>query len=143
MPRKKQTKTLSKPNKRSKSKFPGLDPSVNGKKRQEVMDQDYIDKLSEKEKQWLSDFNEHWLSGSTKKGSKKFGKTVKERKAAYNRNNARNRCQLSIAKATGFAVSTEDVKEQVETISGKNPDSTENEVIEILDAKISGERGEE
>lgn len=37
-------------NKRSRSKFPGLDPSVNLKVRQELIDQDYIDKLSEEDK---------------------------------------------------------------------------------------------
>lgn len=139
MPRKKPTKTSSK---RNKTRFPGLDPSVNGKKRQEVMDQDYIDKLSNEEKEWLSDFNEFWLSGTTKKGKvKKFG-NIEKRREAFHRNNARNRCQLSTAKATGFAVSIEDTKEEVQAISGKNPASTEDEIIEILDHKISGEKDE-
>lgn len=33
----------------SRSKFPGLDKSVNLKIRQDLLDQDYLDKLSEKE----------------------------------------------------------------------------------------------
>ena len=39
-------------NKRSRSKFPALEPKYNLKSRQELYDFDYLDKLSDKEKEW-------------------------------------------------------------------------------------------
>lgn len=122
--------------KRKKTKLPGLDPTVNSKLRWDLIDHDYLDKLSPKEKQWLSDFNEAYISGSFKKGSKKFGKTDQERKDSYNRNNARNRDLYSITKATGYLKEL-DVKE-VEARQKDGARWAEDLVIEELDKKING-----
>ena len=64
-----------------------------------MIDQDYIHKLSDKEKKWLNKFNEEEVNASLKKP--RFNKTKEERKACYDRNNARNRDVLTRAKASG------------------------------------------
>lgn len=104
--------------------------------RWDLLDHDYLEKLSPKEKQWLSDFNEAYISGSFKKGSKKFGKTVKERRDSYNRNNARNRDLYSITKATGYLKEL-DTKE-VEARQKDGACCAEDLVIDELDKKSSG-----
>lgn len=126
----KRTKSVSK---RSRTKLPGLDQSVNSKLRWDLIDHDYLDKLSDKEKQWLSDFNEAYISGSFKKGSKKFGKTKKERRESYSRNNSRNRDLYAIIKATGY-LKEFDVKE-IESRQKNSASNAEDILIEHIDSK--------
>lgn len=88
-------------------KFPGLKHSVNSKTRQHLIDHDYIDKLNDEEKAWLSKFNEEYISGTFEKDENdeytdnNFHKTFEERKSCWDRNNARNRCQYTRAQAIG------------------------------------------
>jgi hypothetical protein len=84
---------------RKRSKYPGLDKSVNSKLRHEIIDHDYIEQLSDEEKEWLSNFNEEYISGNFSKGDK-FHPTKEEKRECYTRNNARNRCIFSISNAT-------------------------------------------
>lgn len=68
------------------------------------MDVDYLEQLSEKEKDWLNDFNEEYYGANLDfKNLKKnrFHKTKKDKKACTDRNNARNRCIYGLAKAGG------------------------------------------
>lgn len=108
-------------------KYPGLTPSVNARPRWEHIDHDYIDQLSNEEKQWLSNFNEEWLSGNFKHKGKKFHKTKKEKRACYSRNNSRNRDVMSLYRNTGWV---ETIPEYIEG----NPASQEDAVIGLLDA---------
>lgn len=129
--------------KRSKTQFPGLDPSVNSRKRWEYMDQDYIDQLTDKEKEWLSNFNEEFIGANLKHKGKIFHKSKKDRKACYDRNNARNRDLYSLNRtgaliapnkwigSTGFKGQLEGF--QKENISGTN--LTEDNMIDELDKK--------
>lgn len=109
-----------KKSKRNKTKLPGLKKNVNTKVRQELIDHDYIDKLSVEEKEWLSKFNEEYLSGSftkTKNGnysSKNLHKTKKLRQDCYNRNNWRNNDVLGVTKANGMLKDAESVKAVLE-----------------------------
>lgn len=52
------------------------------------MDQDYINKLNDKEKEWLSKFNEEEYGN---KLSKKTKRSKTQRKRIYDQTNARNR----------------------------------------------------
>lgn len=52
------------------------------------MDQDYINELSDKDKEWLSKFNEEWYGN---KLSKRTARSKNKRKEIYDQTNARNR----------------------------------------------------
>lgn len=92
-------------NKRSKTKYPGLNKKVNTKVRQELIDYDYLDKLSPEEKEWLNRFSEEFHGANflkSKNGNystKNIHRTKKQRKDCYDRNNARNRDVYSITKS--------------------------------------------
>lgn len=93
--------------KRSQVKYSGLDPSVNLKIRYELIaDYDYLDKLSDKEKAWLNKFTKEYVNAEldTSNKRKNLHKTDKLRKDCYDRNNARNRCVLSRARASGALI---------------------------------------
>ena len=117
-----------KQSKRSREKYPALKPEFNLKTRYELIDYDYINKLSEDEKKWLNKFTEEYTNASldTKNPKKNLHKTKKLRKDCYDRNNARNRCILTKANATGIVDSYEAVKIKVEY---------EEDIIDNLDAK--------
>jgi len=121
---------------RSRVKYPGLVKGVNSKLRHEYMDEDYIDKLNDEEKQWLSNFNEEWLSGNFSHKGEIFHKTVQEKRDCYNRNNARNRDIQAIAKATGRIVDYESAREMLEGLKYNNYTySFEDFMVEYLDRK--------
>lgn len=184
---------------RTNAKYPALDPALNLKTRVELVDYDYIDKLSDKEKEWLNTFTNEYVhaefkskriqkkkraeseknqaikelkvklaknfkeisnlvtnanvSVSTKNYLKKLLKKVKTaykkrlerekafiediyKKEAYDRNNARNRCVLTRAKAQGKAFDIDLVTEK----SYSSKDSIEDALIEALDAKRLSDR---
>lgn len=104
MPPKSQKKS-TKTTKRSRVKYPGLVKSMNTKVRQELIDHDYIDKLTDKEKQFLSNFNEEYIGANFQHKGKKMHKSKKMKRDCYNRNNARNRDIHSISSVTGNLVS--------------------------------------
>lgn len=68
------------------------------------MDYDYLDKLSDKELEWLNNFTEEYVHANLTHKGKKLHKTKKLRLDCYNRNNARNRCIWTRAKAAGKTV---------------------------------------
>lgn len=86
---------------KERSKFPGLNKRVNSKTRHEYIDFDYIDQLNDKEKQWLSNFMEEYMSGNFNHPGRIFHKSHKSKKECYHRNNARNRDVVAVQKATG------------------------------------------
>ncbi len=93
---------MKKKNRRSKVKYPALDPEFNLKSRSELIEADYINKLSEEEKEWLNRFNEEYVNASFNKNPKKnLHKSKKLKKDCYDRNNSRNRDILTRAKASG------------------------------------------
>lgn len=111
MKTKKTTVKKEKPRtKRSKTKYPNLDPKLNLKIRQELFDCDYLDKLNDKEKAFLDKFNNESINASFNKNPRKnLHKSKEQRKACYDANNARNRDILSRAQAQGKALYLEDI----------------------------------
>jgi len=93
MPRKK--------NRRNKQKYPALNPAYNLRSRIDLLECDYLHLLSEDDKEWLNNFNEEDINANFQHEGKKIYKKKKDRKASYDRNNARNRDILTRAKASG------------------------------------------
>ena len=100
------------------------------------MDQDYIHLLSDKEKQWLSNFMEEELGANFHHKGKKLNKTKADKRRCYGNNNARNRCLYSIAKATGY-LSEFDPGEIDKKQKGAER-CVEDNLIDELDKKSSG-----
>jgi hypothetical protein len=67
---------------RSSSKYPALDPRLNLKTRSELIEIDYLDKLSEKDKQWLNDFNSEFVNADFKTNIEEGRKRIHKKKRA-------------------------------------------------------------
>lgn len=99
--------------KRSKVKYPNLQRNMNLKRRQELIDFDYIDKLNDTEKEWLNKFMGEYMSASFPKQVVQKGDTEYKRhstknlhkkdrtKEVYDQNNARNRDIYAKKTSTG------------------------------------------
>jgi hypothetical protein len=103
--------------------------------RQEYMDYDYIDKLSDEEKQWLADFTiEHYNASVGKQKDKgkdnRFMKTVEEIKDCTDRNNLRNNDVYGKKRSKRELTQIETYRDKV-----VDRDKTEDAWIEILDYK--------
>jgi hypothetical protein len=98
------------------------------KTRVDLLDQDYIDKLSPKERKWLNKFNKEYISASfEEKGN--IHKTKRLKKESYDRNNARNRDILTRAKASNQLTDYEELHEETSN------NDYEDYIIEELDKK--------
>jgi hypothetical protein len=98
---------MKKKTKRSTVKYPALHPELNPRTRYELLDYDYLGKLSEEETKWLNDFTEEYVHANFNHPGKRKHRSKKGRKDCYDRNNARNRCIWSRAKAAGLTVDPE------------------------------------
>lgn len=136
--------------KRSSKKYPALEPRVNSRVRQEYNDYDYIDKLSEEEKQWLNDFTEEYLNASVGKQSEaennRFHNTPELVKERTDQNNARNRDlygrirnKVGNTKLLNYDDTINIVEEHLSR--GVKPDSIEDAIIEYLDKKLVKSEG--
>jgi len=102
MKKKKTPKKVQKKNNlRARTKNPGLKPHLNLRSRQDLLEIDYLDKLNDKEKDWLNRFNEEYVGANFKHEGKILHKTKKLKKDCYDRNNSRNRDILTKIKASG------------------------------------------
>lgn len=117
------------PNRRSKQKYPALNPRFNLKTRTDLIDYDYLDKLSDKEKEWLNKFSEEYINASFDK--KSLHKTKALRKDCYDRNNSRNRDILTRSKASGQSLYLEDLEDTEEPESGDEL----NKLVDIVDER--------
>ncbi len=88
-----QKRKSKKKNRRQEKKYPNLNKQVNLKSRQQLLDYDYLSKLTHKEKKWLDKFSKEYINASldAKKLEKNLHNTPKLKKDCYDRNNARNR----------------------------------------------------
>lgn len=136
------TKTTSytqKPkNRRNLAKYPALDPGLNLKSRTELLDYDYLHKLSEEELAWLNKFTEEYVHANlnTEKPKSNLHRTKSMRKDCYDRNNARNRDVLTKQKAQNKTVYLDDIKQK-----GKDEQSRLNARIELKKMGVLDEQG--
>lgn len=133
--------------KRDSEKYPALNPRLNSKTKQSYIDYDYVDKLSEKDKDWLNRFSGEYYSGNFKKevGSVRGdGKYLSDaihstdaatRKDCYDRNNWNNADFMSVAKAKGEAMLTEKLEEIVDDNTYAELNDFETVMIHLLDIK--------
>lgn len=117
---------------RSRTQYPGLKKEYNLKIRQEMFDQDYINKLSDKEKEWLSNFNEEYVSNNFNHKGKKIHRKKKHKKSCSDSNNARNRDEYSKAKSKNMLKHDSGIY-----LDKDRENTTENTLIELLDLKTS------
>lgn len=96
-------------NKRSRNKYPALDPKYNLKSRSDLYDFDYLDKLSDKEKEWLNTFSEEFNNANFNHGKKILHKSKLLKKDCYGMNNRRNRDILTMQKAKGAILYIEEL----------------------------------
>lgn len=120
---KKQPKKRSR---RSKTPYPALKPELNLRSRFEQIDYDYVDKLSDKEKEWLNTFTEEYTNANFNHGKKILHKTKALKKSCYDRNNSRNRDVLTRAKAAGENVYLEELKEKDQAVKDFLDEKSEN-----------------
>lgn len=130
-------------------KYPALVKEMNLKIRQESLDQDYINKLSEEEKAWLNQFNKEFVLADfrDKKDrlhpkeyiTKKVKTTGKKKKVdiykkdCEDRNNSRNRDAYSITKINNMLKGEDLFVYADHNNRSTNPNDTENVLIDYLD----------
>jgi hypothetical protein len=121
---------------RDKIRNVGLDGRKFSKIKQEYHDIDYVDKLSDEEKEWLSRFMEEDLGARFNHPGKKVYRKKADRIASFRRNNARQRDMYSLAKATGL-INDGEPGEAIEELQRQHYDAQdiENRLIDAIDAK--------
>lgn len=126
---KKQKQKKKPANRRSKVKYPNLDPRYNLKSRSHLFEADYLDKLNESEKAYLNKFNKEFINATfdLENPESNLHNTKELRSKCYHANNTRNKCALTKAHACG----TVDFMEVLE----RPPASTidEDEIISQID----------
>lgn len=105
-----------KPTRRSKEKYPALIPYLNLRTRFEEIDYDYVDQLTDAEKEWLNQFTEEYTNASFKHKNR-IHRKKKDELDAYKRNNDRNADILTRAKASGKIYGLEVIKFSGEQLS--------------------------
>lgn len=115
--------------------YPALSKQVTLRSRAPLVDFDYIEKLSTKEKAWLNNFVEEEIHANLNHPGKKLNRTKEDARRIYNKNNARNRDTYTIVEAAGKLSQGE------LGLGGDFNDmdifSSEDTIIELLDAKRS------
>lgn len=107
-----------------------MNPGLNLKTRTDLIDYDYLDKLSPSEKKWLNKFTEEYTNDSFNRDDYRKNLVVKkeaDRKDCDDRNNARNRCILTMQRAQNKIEYIEENKK----VLGENPEEELNREIDI------------
>ena len=99
-------------NRRARTPYSALNPQLNLRSRFELIDYDYLDKLTKEEKTWLNKFTEEYTNAKLDVVdlTKNLHNTQVLKKDCFDRNNARNRDILTRTKAAGETVYLEDIK---------------------------------
>jgi hypothetical protein len=132
--------------KRDLDKYPALNPRLNARTRFEVLDMDYLKKLSDEELKFMNQFMAEYVSGSFKKDDNgeyskdNLHKTDEERRECYTRNNVRNRCGLTVSNATGQTYRADDILEFLDGINTEGSEfSNYNVVSDMVMDQYSGD----
>ncbi len=126
---------------RNQQKYPGLNPRLTTRIRQEFHDFDYIEKLSDNDKSFLNKFIEEELNTKFKNDGTDFNQTKEDRKKIYDRNNHANRDVLGILKNKANRsnnkrlVNYDNVVGDLESNSDLNPMHLENAYAEFIEFK--------
>ncbi len=124
--------------KRSKQKYPALVKKFNSRVRQEYLDFDYLDQLTDEQKEWLNKFTEEELNASFKNDETDFNQDKEEKRKIYNKNNARNRCLYGQVKNKVGATKMLNYEDSTNLIDEKNTvsdDYIEDAIIDYIDSK--------
>lgn len=129
------------PKLKKKVRLKSLNPQYQPRVRKELVDFDYIDKLTPQEKEWLAQFVDESIGASiskTKSGKISAGQihnTQKLAKEAYDANNRRNNDVYSVTKANGLLFDIKHKYDLEETDLHINHTLSEDAII----AKIENE----
>lgn len=128
-------KPSPKKNRRNKAQYPALHPELNLRSRTELLDYDYLDKLTDKEKSFLNKFTEEYVNASVdvKKKWRNLHKTKEAIRDCFNRNNARNRDILTQQKAMGKHTYLEDITDVGKSDYQSIDDKIDMELLGITD----------
>lgn len=132
--------STKKQNRRSKSKYPALDPHLNLITRQKQIDYDYLDKLSPSELEFLNKFTKETVSASVDVENRRnnlYARTKKKVKECFDSNNARNRDILTRQEAMKMIKDLEEIREVT-----KNPEDQLNARIDLQLMGFTDENGE-
>ncbi len=129
---------MKKKTKRGQSAYPNLEPRLNSRVRQELIECDYLHKLSPDELEWLNKFNGEYINASFENDGSDLDNSPEAKKASYSRNNARNRDLFGLIKsrvATTKIVNYDESLPLVELEQSRFAphDSVENAYLEYID----------
>lgn len=128
---------------RSKQKYPALTRKFNSRVRQEYIDYDYLDQLSDEELEFLNKFTEEELNASFKNDETDFNKSKEEKRVIYGKNNARNRCLYGRQRNRVGATKMLNYEESVGLIENEQEISSnyvEEALIDFIDSKLDNTR---
>lgn len=109
------------------------------KTRYELIDYDYINKLSEEEKDWLNRFTEEFVGANFNHSGEILHDSKELKRDCYGKNNARNRDILTKMKASGKIEYIEELYELV-----YNKEELGDEILDIVeDLKDSNNKSSE
>jgi len=122
---------MKKKSRRSEAKHADLNPSLNLKTRYDLYDQDYLNKLSPSELEWLNQFNKEYVGDSLDRDNPEnnLHNTKALIKDCGSRNNSRNRDVLTRAKASN------QLNDYEELIEKPGSNTYEDDIIQELDKK--------
>jgi hypothetical protein len=135
---KKKSSKKKKKTRRSEVKYPALDSSYMPKVRQEYFDLDYLDQLNDEEKEWMNKFMNEELNASFKNDDTDLAQTKEEKRKAYSKNNARNRCLYGVTKANGLMENAD----LTTVYKDQDVDNTKRLVEDAMIAEIDKKYGE-
>lgn len=120
------------------AKYAALNPGLNLKSRTDLLDYDYLHKLTEEELEWLNKFTEEYVNANinTQNPRKNLHRNKALRKDCYDRNNARNRDVLTRQKASNKSVYLDEVVDK-----GYSEEDRLNARIELKKLGIMDDNG--